>query len=103
MHLIVQVRVELYDVRRTKFIQAHTSALACIALSQDGKMLATASERGTLVRVHSTFDGTKLQVWQRHAHTDGSQSESQTIGFIPGLCSHAGVAKLSLSMSPWDP
>lgn len=56
------MRVELYDVRRTKFIQAHTSALACIALSQDGKMLATASERGTLVRVHSTFDGTKLQV-----------------------------------------
>jgi len=59
----MQVRVELYDVRRTKFIQAHTSALACIALSQDGKMLATASERGTLVRVHSTFDGTRLQVW----------------------------------------
>ena len=60
--LPLQVRVELYDVRRTKFITAHTSALACIALSQDGKMLATASERGTLVRVHSTFDGTKLQV-----------------------------------------
>lgn len=59
----MQVRVELYDVRRTKFIQAHTSALACIALSQDGKMLVTASERGTLVRVHSTFDGTRLQVW----------------------------------------
>ncbi len=58
----MQVRVELYDVRRTKFIPAHTSALACIALSQDGKMLATASERGTLVRVHSTFDGTRLQV-----------------------------------------
>lgn len=57
-----QVRVELYDVRRTKFIQAHTSALACIALSQDGKMLATASERGTLVRIHSTTEGTKLQV-----------------------------------------
>ena len=54
--------MELYDVRRTKFIPAHTSALACIALSQDGKMLATASERGTLVRVHSTFDGTRLQV-----------------------------------------
>ena len=58
----MQVRVELYDVRRTKFIQAHTSALACIALSQDGKMLATASERGTLVRIHSTTDGSKLQV-----------------------------------------
>ncbi|CAL8461731.1 g1262 [Coccomyxa elongata] len=62
-----QVRVELYDVRRTKFIQAHTSALACIALSQDGKMLATASERGTLVRIHSTTEGTKLQELRRGA------------------------------------
>ena len=56
------MRVELYDVRRTKFVQAHTSALACIALSQDGCALATASQRGTLVRIHSTADGSKLQV-----------------------------------------
>lgn len=49
-------------MRRTKFIQAHSSGLACIALSQDGKMVATASERGTLVRIHSTSDGAKLQV-----------------------------------------
>lgn len=58
--------MELYDVRRTKFIQAHSSGLACIALSQDGKMVATASERGTLVRIHSTSDGTKLQVCIMH-------------------------------------
>ena len=90
MHLSVQGRVELYDVRRSKFIQAHTSALACIALSQDGKMLATASERGTLVRVHSTFDGTKLQVWQGHAHSDCSQPNVQTVfAFTPRLCSPA--------------
>ena len=87
MHLSVQVRVELYDVRRTKFIQAHTSALACIALSQDGKMLATASERGTLVRVHSTFDGTKLQVWQRHACLHCSHPNVQTLfASNPHLC-----------------
>ena len=59
---VVQVRVELYDVRRTKFVEAHTTALACIALSLDGKLLATASERGTLVRVFSTADGSKVQV-----------------------------------------
>lgn len=57
-----QVRVELYDVWRTKFVQAHSTALACLALSLDGKLLATASERGTLVRVFNTSDGTKLQV-----------------------------------------
>lgn len=49
-------------MRRTKFVEAHTTALACIALSLDGKLLATASERGTLVRVFSTADGSKVQV-----------------------------------------
>ena len=54
--------MELYDVRRTKFIAAHTGALAALALSLDGKLLATASVRGTLVRIHSTTDGTRLRV-----------------------------------------
>ena len=58
----MQVRVELYDVRRTKFVQAHTTALASLALSLDGKLLATASEKGTLIRIFSTTDGSKLQV-----------------------------------------
>jgi len=48
-------------VRRTRFIQAHAAALAALTLSQDGRLLATASERGTLVRIHSTADGSKLQ------------------------------------------
>ncbi len=53
--------MELYYVRRTRFIQAHAAALACLTLSQDGRLLATASERGTLVRIHSTADGSRLQ------------------------------------------
>ena len=48
-------------MRRTRFIQAHAAALACLTLSQDGRLLATASERGTLVRIHSTVDGSRLQ------------------------------------------
>ena len=52
-------------MRRTKFIQAHSSPLVCMALSLDGKLLATASERGTLVRIHSTADASKLQVGGR--------------------------------------
>lgn len=77
-------------MRRTRFVQAHASALACIALSGGGRLLATASEKGTLVRVWSTADGSKLQVvahglsvspcgahvchgvtgtWQRRGHT----------------------------------
>ena len=63
--------MELYDVRRTKFIQAHSSPLVCMALSLDGKLLATASERGTLVRIHSTADASKLQVGGLHSSPVG--------------------------------
>lgn len=56
-----QVRVEHYGARRTKFIMAHDSRIACLVLSQDGRMIATASSKGTLVRIFSAVDGTLLQ------------------------------------------
>ena len=60
--VFLQMRIEMYDVRRTKFVQAHSTALACIALSLDGKLLATASERGTLIRIFNSLDGVMIQV-----------------------------------------
>ncbi|CAL9130838.1 unnamed protein product [Musa acuminata var. zebrina] len=62
-----QVRVEHYGARRTKFIMAHDSRIACFALSQDGRLIATASTKGTLVRIFSTVDGTLLQEVRRGA------------------------------------
>jgi WD40 repeat protein len=84
----LQARVELYDRRQTKwvyltegetevnlactnhpnnpnrrFINAHNNALCCLALSLEGKRLASASDKGTLVRVWNTADGQLLQVW----------------------------------------
>jgi WD40 repeat protein len=56
------VRIELYDRKQTKFISAHNTPLVCLCLSLDGKRLATASDKGTLVRVWNTADGTLLQV-----------------------------------------
>ncbi|XP_010521001.1 PREDICTED: autophagy-related protein 18a-like [Tarenaya hassleriana] len=56
-----QVRVEHYASKRTKFIMAHDSRIACFALTQDGHLLATASTKGTLVRLFNTADGTLLQ------------------------------------------
>ncbi|XP_071681386.1 autophagy-related protein 18d-like [Lolium perenne] len=58
------------DVRRRRTpgsvdVRAHDSAVACIALSRDGRLLATAGTRGTLVRVFSTADGSKLQELRR--------------------------------------
>ncbi|RZS00856.1 hypothetical protein BHM03_00030642, partial [Ensete ventricosum] len=56
-----QVRVEHYGAKATKFITAHDSRIACFALSQDGRLIATASSKGTLIRIFSTVDGVLLQ------------------------------------------
>ncbi|XVF72582.1 hypothetical protein PTKIN_Ptkin12aG0132500 [Pterospermum kingtungense] len=63
-----QVRVEEhYASRRTKFIMAHDSRIACLALTHDGRFLATASTKGTLLRIYSTADGSLLQEVRRGA------------------------------------
>ena len=62
-----QVRVELYDVCATKFISAHDGDLAMLALSLDGALLATASEKGTLVRVYDAAAATLLHEFRRGA------------------------------------
>jgi WD repeat-containing protein 45 len=41
--------VEHYKARKTKFINAHTSRIACFALSQDGRLIATASTKELLL------------------------------------------------------
>lgn len=64
---IGEIRVALYETKKRFFINAHTSAIACIALCHDGSLLATASTRGTLVRLFSTTDGTKIQELRRGA------------------------------------
>lgn len=56
-----QVRVEHYGLKKTKFISAHETHLAAFALTWDGRLLATASNKGTLIRIFNTLDGTKLQ------------------------------------------
>lgn len=46
-------------------IEAHNSPLSCIALNNDGTMLATASEKGTIIRVFSIPDAQKLYQFRR--------------------------------------
>ena len=67
------VRVEWFDAqpgsgasrivkdpgRRTRFLTAHDSPVAAMALTIRGERLATASEKGTLVRVFDTQSGTQ--------------------------------------------
>lgn len=41
-------------------MQAHNNGIAAIAVSNDGKMLATASTNGTLIRIFSPETGQQL-------------------------------------------
>lgn len=56
-----QIRVENYGSKRTKFVMAHDSRIACMTMTQEGRLLATASSKGTLIRVFNTLDGSLLQ------------------------------------------
>ncbi|KAK4436426.1 Autophagy-related protein 18d [Sesamum alatum] len=62
-----QVRVEHFGLNMTKIINAHDSKIACMTLTMDGLLLATASMRGTLIRIFNTMDGTRLQEVRRGA------------------------------------
>uniref|UniRef100_A0A7S4EW91 Uncharacterized protein n=1 Tax=Chrysotila carterae TaxID=13221 RepID=A0A7S4EW91_CHRCT len=61
------VRAELYDTEQRTLIPAHEASLSCLALNLDGSRLATASERGTLVRVWDTRSGQRLMELRRGA------------------------------------
>ncbi|XP_021731409.1 autophagy-related protein 18b-like [Chenopodium quinoa] len=61
----------VYDVMELQSlceIDAHLSPLAAMVFSSDGTYLATASEQGTMVRVHTVPEGTKCFSFRRGAY-----------------------------------
>lgn len=48
-------------------IDCHTTGIACMKLSRDGQILATASLKGTLIRLFDTVSGKKLHELRRGA------------------------------------
>lgn len=59
------VRVELYDTRKSTIVSAHESELARLALNADGSLMATASDKGTLIRIFDTQTGEQLRELRR--------------------------------------
>ncbi|KAI8966493.1 WD40 repeat-like protein [Daldinia sp. FL1419] len=55
-----QVHVIQFETGTVSIIPAHTSGLRALQLSSDGDLLATASEKGTIIRIFSTSRGAKL-------------------------------------------
>ena len=53
------------SMQAVNIVQAHKSPLSCIAFSYDGTMMATASDKGTVIRVFAVPSGTKLFQFRR--------------------------------------
>ncbi|KAJ2835280.1 autophagy protein [Coemansia erecta] len=49
-------------------IQAHKSPVSCLAMNRDGTMLATASDKGTVIRVFSLPGAQKIAQFRRGAY-----------------------------------
>ncbi|XP_050225922.1 autophagy-related protein 18a-like [Mercurialis annua] len=63
-----RVRAEYFGARNSqRVIVGHDSEIASMALTPDGRILATASSKGTLIRVFNTLDGSLLQEVRRGA------------------------------------
>lgn len=52
-------------LKAVNVVEAHRAPLSCIALNNDGTILATASETGTIIRVFSVPRGLKLYQFRR--------------------------------------
>ena len=51
-------------MEKISIVSAHDSKLACISLNKDGTLLATSSDKGTLIRIYTSF-GIKFAEFRR--------------------------------------
>jgi WD40 repeat protein len=59
------IRVELYDRKKSQLIAAHNGNISCISLNSDGTIVASASEKGTTIRLYDTQTGSALREFRR--------------------------------------
>lgn len=56
---------DAYNLQAKTMIPAHDSPLAAIAFSSTGTLIATASEKGTVIRIFRVSDGARLHEFRR--------------------------------------
>jgi hypothetical protein len=59
------IRIELYDNAKATLIKAHDADLAQFVLNYDGSRIASASEKGTLIRLWNCYTGEPLRELRR--------------------------------------
>ncbi|KAI8082118.1 WD40-repeat-containing domain protein [Thamnidium elegans] len=63
--------VELFDAlgpQTTNIVQAHKSPVSCISMNAEGTLLATASEKGTVIRIFNTSNAEKVYQFRRGSY-----------------------------------
>lgn len=66
MYIATKLFILKFHMQHSKnMIAAHDSPLAALAFSPNGTRIATASEKGTVIRVFSVHDGSKLFEFRR--------------------------------------
>ena len=72
--------VKIYSEEKSYALSAHETSLACLALTSDGSLLATASDKGTLVRIYNTDTRDLVQELRRGV----DRAEIYCLAFSPG-------------------